>query len=631
MYAHNLLQKLFYLTITLGVSLTPLQAEAESKANPLQRTKKMPPLTKSAHGKPNQKGKQSIVISGDGTKAYLSTPEPRTATEHCNRGVELGVRGFWPDAIREMEFALLMEPSNQEFRQNLSGAHLSYGEDLLKRGKIYDAAIQFRQAMYVDPLNVLADVRLDECIERNKKDPHDFEYRKNLAESADENQDYRNAVVEWRKCTKLRDDGPTHAELGYCLLKVGYDKETVEGFAELRIAVSKDWGSSSDRDKMRNLAGCHLRLGDILLQYAKIAKKQSLEEIYRNRLINAGMEYRRAVTINPNSADAARGLVEVAKEAVAVIPSFNNHLTLAGAYQLTRDFERAGMELDECTRIDPDSLLLAQARQSLQLTVLKSPDVIPVVVDKLAEELRDRLKKSPDNTSLWYLYGVANERQGNNLEAADAYKHVVMLNPSVANDLKDRISRVTERGSPELSSHLDESQPISAPSNQDTSHLEQLAHQQAEIEASLRSGAVDKAESLLLAQIQRDDRCGRAWLLLGVVYERKDKIDLAVASYRQAANLKEPGALLALRSASAARIQPIMSQAVELSKSGNWKQATALYRQAAILSPELPFVHRRLADALNSIGAQAEAKQELGMAEILENRIKFGKSEYRQF
>src|SRR5262245_60501006 len=45
---------------------------------------------------------------GGGSGVVLQTPPPRNPLEHNNRGVELGSKGLWPDAIREHEEALNM-------------------------------------------------------------------------------------------------------------------------------------------------------------------------------------------------------------------------------------------------------------------------------------------------------------------------------------------------------------------------------------------------------------------------------------------------------------------------------------------------------------------------------------------
>src|SRR5262249_50664550 len=115
-----------------------------------------------------KKGKKHYVnaTSGGGgpSGVVLQTPPPRNPLEHNNRGVELGTKGLWPDAIREHEEALNADPENQMFRTNLSSAHLHYGDVLAAKHKWYEAINHYREALYCDPANLPADAHLDDCL-----------------------------------------------------------------------------------------------------------------------------------------------------------------------------------------------------------------------------------------------------------------------------------------------------------------------------------------------------------------------------------------------------------------------------------------------------------------------------------
>src|SRR6185295_16949664 len=98
-----------------------------------------------------------------------------------------------------------------EFRTNLSAAQLRYGVILFGRHDYYNSMKQLRGALYVDPSNGPADQQLDECLRATKKNPDDIKVRIHIAEDADTSQDYETAIVEYRKCIKMNDDGPYHA------------------------------------------------------------------------------------------------------------------------------------------------------------------------------------------------------------------------------------------------------------------------------------------------------------------------------------------------------------------------------------------------------------------------------------
>ncbi len=291
------------------------------------------------------------------TAVSLTTPEPHTPIEHNNRGCELGMKGQWEAAIHEHELALNADPENHQFRVNLSSAQMLYARQLASKGKIYEAMNHYRESLYVDPSNAEADQALDVLVERTLH-KNDLTTRMNEADKADISGNYVTAIVEYRKCVMMSDTGPVRARLGRVLLKQG---KVVEGYSEIKTAVAKQW---SDSDK-NDLADCHRQLGEILKEFAFKARDRGDMVRALKRLENAGIEYRRAVTLNPLNSDAIGGLVEVAREGVAIQPSFNNHLLLAGAYQLAGDYERAKMEYEACWKLRSQQFCLSKRKTQL--------------------------------------------------------------------------------------------------------------------------------------------------------------------------------------------------------------------------------------------------------------------------
>lgn len=566
----------------------------------------------------------------------LSTPDPHTAVEHNNRGVELGSKGIWPDAIREHMAALEMDPWNKEFQQNLSGAHLRYGYDLMKRQKYYDAAIQFRKALYVDPSNGPADEALDNCIQAgNKKaNPSEYNYRRSLAEAADEHQDYETAVVEWRKCVKMKDDGPTHAGLGYCLLKVGRDKETVEGFAELRTAVAKNWEYKNNPELMRQLSACHSKLGEILKDFAYKARERGSGTVGLKRLLNAGIEYRRAVEVNPANTEAARGLLEVAREAVAITPSFDNHLMLGGAYLLINDFEHAKMEYEECWKSDPRRTELPTAQKAYHLAVALYAKDSPAMLANTVEKVTKAVQKDPKDAMWWYVLGRARETQyekGGSQEDKDAalvaYQRAAEINKYISPDLMQGLSRLSGGGGTEVAAApAGGQQPGKVPKKGNSAPAQpdkiddtaRNALAYGPIEKKLNSGDLEGAQKDLLSLVDHNPKDGRAWLLLGNTYEKKSDLDQAIVAYRQASLLKEPGASDALDGISTSRIAPLLADADKQLSANNLVQAAASLREAISIAPTKVMLYKKLAEVVQKMGDKGEADKLLAKADKLE-------------
>lgn len=544
-----------------------------------------------------------------GGGVYLQTPEPRTPIEHNNRAVELGTKGLWPQAIKEHEIALAADPHNKEFRTNLSAAQLRYGDLLLSRGDTYNAIKQYRGALYVDPNNTPADEHLDECLRRIKKNPDDIRVRMHMAEDAETSGDYETAIVEYRKCVKMGDDGPAHANLARVLLKAG---KVVDGFTELKIAVAKPWPN----DKKSDLAEAHRQLGDILKEYAYIAKSDGRGTVGMKRLLNAGIEYRRAVTINPNNMDAARSLVEVSREAVAITPSFDNYMMLGGAYQLIADFERAKMAYEDAWKANPNSPALPLARKSFYLAVMKNPQTSPAMLAGTLQKVQEAINKSPNDAELWYIYGRGKEAQQDTGAAMEAYQRAAAINPHVNPDLPAGIKRLGGASPETAPTKLAAAATKAAPAKQD--ETAKLLAVFAEIEKKVRDGQVDEAQKQLLQMVEKDAKVARAWYLLGVTHEKKGDLDQAGVAYRQASYLKDPDAEAALRQINTSRVQPMLEEGDRAAKENNWVKAASSYREAVSIAPNLPLVHRKLAEALRQLGDTKEAERELKKAAELD-------------
>jgi tetratricopeptide (TPR) repeat protein len=548
---------------------------------------------------------------GGGGGVMLQTPNPNTPIEHNNRAVELGSKGLWPDAIREHETALQMDPNNKEFRTNLSAAQLRYGDLLFAKHDYYNAIKQYRGALYVDPNNAPADAHLDECLRAIKKNPDEIKVRRGIGEDADVSGDYETAIVEYRKCVKMSDDGPNHARLGRVLLKAG---KVVDGFSELKIAVGKTW-ETKDKAIALDLGSTHRQLGDILKEFALKANEDGRKSTAIKRMMNAGIEYRRALTLNPSDADSARSLIELARGAVAMNPSFDNHMMLGGAYQLASDFEHAKMEYEDCWKINPNSATLPIARKSFYLAVVKSPLTSPAMLAQTTQKIQDSLQKSPGDPELLYLYGRAKESAGDKQAALSAYQQAAAINAFVNPDLKQGISRLGGGGEPAPGTPRAPGKTAIAAVPDDTA---KNLMKYGEIESKIRGGDLDAATKDLMSIVEKNAKEGHAWLLLGNVYEKQGNTDQAAVAYRQASYLKEKDADSALRQIDSSRAAPLIEEYEKYIKEDNPVKAAAALRQAASIAPNLSSIHRKLADVLRKLGDNKEADKELKKAAELD-------------
>lgn len=560
-----------------------------------------------------------------GGSVYLTTPNPTTPIEHNNRAVELGSKGLWDQAIQEHEIALDGAPDVEMFRRNLSSAHLRYA-DILAGKKNYTAAIQhYRSALYVDPNNGQADYSLDRCLQALGKSAGDPGYRQSLAESAERTPGhFTEAVVEYRKCTKLQENsGPAYFRLGRCLLRGNRDQDIVSGYKELLTAVRKSWGEN-EQDQ---LVECHLLIADTLKDFAYKAKNYADRTKYVKRLNNSAVEYRRAATIAPNNMQAVRGLIEVTLEAISISPTFNNYLTLGGGYVLSGDFDRAKANYEKAWKLDPANAMLAKARRVYHQNVVSSA-IVPITrVADSVQKLEAELKKNPEDTEILYLIARGKEKLGETGEAVALLQKALSINKYANPDIQASLARLT--GQAPTTNTSPDGKPLAtanpattgAPGTAKPAEANAAsASALSKIEGLLRDGKLDEADQEADKLLATNPREGKAWQFKGSIQEKKGNLDDAATDYRQAAGLGIADADSQLRQINLQRIQPLQKDADKFIAEKNLPEAASVLREITILAPSLSGPYKQLADVLKQMGDSKEAERLLNKANDLDKQ-----------
>lgn len=548
---------------------------------------------------------------GGGGGVFLQTPNPTDPVSHNNRGVELGQKGLWPDAIREHETALQMDPNSTQWRTNLSAAHLEYGKYLSAHGKKDLAMAEFRKAMIIDPANAAADAELDKVLASLRRNPDDYNYRRSLADDADVAGQYDTAIVEWRKCVKMRDDALSHARLGRVLIKAG---KTVDGFKELRAAVGRnDW----PEDQRNELATCHRQLGDILKEFALKAKDAGKGSKGMQRLYNASVEYRRAVTLNGADGSAIDGLVQVAQMALAIKPSFDNHLYMGGAYLLAGKFPNAQMEYNECYKLKPTRPELSTARIAFHQAVSRSPLASPEQVADSVAKVKKLIDDAPEDARLWYILGRLREHQSDCEKAVKCYQKAASINPLIDKDLKEGLIRCGG-ASPEAPASAT---PKTAAQSKEAVIKAAKERQLQDLDDLVQNGALDDAINKAQELFGKDPKEGRLAGIIGRAFEKKGDPNSAKSWYRIGAGLGDANSARFLESIDADRVAPKMAEADGLVKEGKFIEAKSLYQDLIIIAPKRSDVHRKLGDCLKALGDSEGAKKEYDDADRIDRGL----------
>jgi tetratricopeptide (TPR) repeat protein len=555
--------------------------------------------------------------------------------DHNNKGVQYGQRGAWEQAISEHEIALNGDPFNTSFKTNLSAALLRYGQALAAKKDWGKAIHELREAQYVDPNNADAANLLDKCLQATGKDPSQH---MKMGDDLETEGNYPEAIAEYRRNLHGDDGGPAHAALGRALVKQGSQSpgRLVEGYEEMRIAVSKTWDPSQQND----LAAVHQKLGDILKEEFEIAKRDGRKDIALKRLSTATVEYRRSVQLNPANLDAIRSLIEVCREAVTIKPSFDNHLMLGSAYLLLGDFDRAKQQFEECNKIDPNSDALEKARKSYHWHVAASsqhPELLPKTMS-IAEE---KLRRNPNDPEWLYIWGMGKAQMGDKEMALKAYTKAYTINPALPK-LKENIAAIqggvpasgskpadptkTPPGTPAAAGTpgapgttgaagtASGAGATAAGSAMSPQELAAISSAENKFRNGDLDGALKDATDMTIANTGN----ARAWGLVGAIMQKKGNLDEASVAYRQAALLKLPGAAEACRQLDSIRVHPQLEEADKQYATGDFVHSAASLREALSIAPNLPILHRKLADCLEKLGDSKEAKRERDKAIALE-------------
>lgn len=131
-----------------------------------------------------------------------------------NKAVQLGKQNRWAEAISEHLRAVQLDPTNKQFRINLSAAYTSYGEQRLTDGDAASASHLFRQAITTAPDNALAARKLVEAIRKLKLDPSSVDVRLSLGDQLIAANDPDGAVIEYQAAIQLEESARTYTKMG---------------------------------------------------------------------------------------------------------------------------------------------------------------------------------------------------------------------------------------------------------------------------------------------------------------------------------------------------------------------------------------------------------------------------------
>lgn len=370
--------------------------------------------------------KHAIEENANAARQHL-----QASVDANNRAVQFGRQGRWGEAIQEHEKAVQLDPSNKQFRINLSAARTAYGEQRLAQNDLSSAAHLFRQALAIAPDNSLAGRRLVDTIRKMGLDPSSVDVRLTFGDQLIANGDLEAATVEYKAALQLEESARTYVKMGDLYYRYG---QIAGASAWYRQAIAKnpDFGPA------------HRQLGFIALS--------------QKDFTSGAASLRKAVIADPKDAAAGEALVELWRKQVATSPNVSeNHLGLAGALQLTGDFQGADSEYRKVQANDPRNPNIAAGLESLSRAYkhaqaerhkLAAETLYSQSLRKEAlAEISQAVMAEPRNAHYQFLLGECLEANGDYQGAHQAYLTCVLIDPENNKEAAARMKQMQAAGS----------------------------------------------------------------------------------------------------------------------------------------------------------------------------------------
>lgn len=496
-----------------------------------------------------------------------NTPNPEVV-RLVNEGIELHKNRDFEGALRLFQEALGVEPNNTLVRENLSIAHNNYGKFLADRTDYDKAAKEFRLAIYFDPKNKTADDNLDALLSQRGIKASDPQARTQIGDKLRSEAEFELALIEYNKALSLSKVPDYNL-----LINIGdifYILYLREGQRTNDINRAIDYYKRALTVKEN--AKTHIKVGDGLLGIKDI--------------VGAIEHYKKAVQLEPESQEALTANVRGWNEAVRLAPLVSeNHIGLAAALQLKKDFQASEEEYNQALKLEPNNELatkglesLKQDKQRLEASLHVNSALKLQTQGKYDEAINYYVKAleiNPNDSKLHYNIGTAFQAKGDLEHAQQAYKKSLEVDPKndkakLALDLL--IRQINENKVKELSVRAVELQ---------------------------NAGNFQEAITTYLAAISINSNEASLYYNLGTAYQRAGDLNNAQINYQKALDFDKNNQTYqnALRSIKNELANPLIQSAVTKQTTNDLIGAIADYIKALEFVPDDAQTHFNLATA----------------------------------
>ena len=484
-----------------------------------------------------------------------NTPNP-TIVKLVNEGIDLHKNKDYLGALKAFEDALSIESNNILVRQNLSIAHNNYGKYLAERTDYEKALKEFRLAIYYDSSNKTADGNLDALLNQKGVKASDPQVRSQLGDKLRSDANFELALIEYQKANSLSKtpDPNILINIGdiYYILYLREDQNTND------INRALDYYKKALEIKENGKS--HIKVGDALL---------ALKDI-----VGAIEHYKKALALEPDSQDALTANVRGWNEAVRLAPLVaENHIGLATALQLKRDFESAEEEYNQALKLAPENEIVLKGLESLKQDKLKVQVLQYLEIglkfqaegkyDQAIENYIKAIEINPNDSRLHYNIGTAFQAKDDFEHAEKAYKKAIEVDP--ANEkAKSALEFLTKQAN--------------------IKKAKELTTRALELQSS---GNYQEAITTYLAAISIDGNDPALYYNLGTAYQAAKDFTGAQTQYQKAIDLDKNNAayLNALKLVKVELASPLVQSAVNKQTANDLTGAIADYIKALEIVP----------------------------------------------
>lgn len=346
------------------------------------------------------------------------------AIDANNNAVVFGKQGRWIEAINAHEKACEYDPRNKQFVINLSAARTAYGQQRFAAGDFASAAVQFRKALAIASDNSVAAKKLGESLSKQGIDPGNSDQRIEVGDKLLAGNDLQGAAIEYGAATQIEPSARTYQKMGDLYLRYNQMAQAMNYYRQA-IVKDADYGPAH-----RQLGFLHMTRGDFT---------------------SAAASLRKAVICDSKDSAAGQALVELWRKQVATNPLLaENHLGLAGAMQLTGDFNGAETEYRKLEALDPKNPSLESGRASLGRAYQHAKaEKHKTAADTLSSqglrrealgEINQAVMLEPRNAKYHFLMGECLEGIGDYAGANKSYLTCVLIDP----EMKEAAARMKD-------------------------------------------------------------------------------------------------------------------------------------------------------------------------------------------